>query len=57
MGNKHEEKVNQEEFPNSEPIRFDTPEDGFRKVLDSMTSKTTAMLNAPLYYLSIWLLV
>ena len=51
MGNKHEEKVNQEEFPNSEPIRFDTPEDGFRKVLDSMTSKTTAMLNAPLYYL------
>ena len=51
MGREHEEKINQEEFPNSEPMIFDTPEDGFRKVLDSMTSKTTAILNAPLYYL------
>ena len=51
MGNEHERKVNQEEFPNSEPMIFDTPEDGFHKVLDNMASKAIAMLNAPLYYL------
>ena len=50
IGKKHEVDINKELFPDTIPVSFDTPEEGFRAVIESMKGGTLVFLGAPLYY-------
>ena len=51
QGKLQEDQVITEKYPNIEKTKFETPEEGFRLVLDAMKKGTSAILNAPIFYL------
>ena len=50
-GVKHEQDIADEQFPDSIFVKFTTPEDGFRNVVDEMVKGVKAFLGSPLFYL------
>jgi len=51
QGRRHEAELLQDLYPDIEPISWDTPEEGFRYVLEFMASGGSALGGAPLFYL------
>ena len=50
MGNKHEEEVIEEDYPNAKEIRFEDELDGFLQVLENMVKGVSAITNAPIFH-------
>ena len=51
QGKTHEEQVLSIKYPGLQPTEFETPEEGFRLVLESMNRDPPAISGAPVFYL------
>ena len=51
QGQQHERVYKEEQYPDAVPIKFETPEQGFEMIIQSMISGTNSLLGMPLFYL------
>ncbi|MGH8573726.1 MAG: hypothetical protein ACREX8_14305, partial [Gammaproteobacteria bacterium] len=51
QGREHEARVLSERFPNAQQVKYETPEEGFRLVLESMARGAPAIHGGPAFYL------
>ena len=50
-GREHERRVIEAAFPSCSPLRYETPQEGFRRLLDEMARGSEVICGLPLFYL------